>query len=57
MASASLPRSRAGRNTLTWNGKAGKKAAAPGADRVVVAALGADGQRAQDGVPLTVKRR
>jgi hypothetical protein len=48
--------SRAGSNTIRWNGKAGKKAAAAGAYTLTLSALGTDGQKATTTVSLKLKR-
>ena len=48
--------SKAGANTIRWNGKAGKKAAAAGAYKLVLSAVGADGQKATTSVALKLKR-
>jgi hypothetical protein len=49
-------RATVGRNRLTWNGKAGKKAAAPGSYALRVLATGGDGQAASDAGKLTLAR-
>jgi hypothetical protein len=47
--------SKAGANTIKWNGKAGKKAAAAGAYKLTLSALGTDGQKATTTVSLKLK--
>jgi hypothetical protein len=47
--------SKAGANTIRWNGKAGKKAAAAGAYKLTLSALGTDGQKATTTVSLKLK--
>jgi hypothetical protein len=47
--------SKAGANTIKWNGKAGKKAAAAGAYKLTLSALGTDGQKAATTVSLKLK--
>jgi hypothetical protein len=49
--------SKAGANSLRWNGKAGKKAAATGSYKLVVTAVSTDGQTATTTVALKLKRR
>jgi hypothetical protein len=49
--------SRAGSNAVRWNGRIGNARSTPGAYRLVVKAIGADGQTATAAVALTVKRR
>jgi hypothetical protein len=48
--------SKAGVNTIRWNGKAGKKAAAVGAYKLTLSAVGTDGQKAATTVSLNLKR-
>ncbi|WP_053226494.1 collagen-like protein [Solirubrobacter soli] len=47
---------KAGANTIKWNGKAGKKAAAAGAYTLTLIAVGADGQTAKTSVALKLTR-
>ncbi|MDA0163728.1 collagen-like protein [Solirubrobacter ginsenosidimutans] len=47
--------SKAGANTIKWNGKAGKKAAAAGAYKLTLSAQGTDGQKATTTVSLKLK--
>ncbi|HEY6889434.1 MAG TPA: right-handed parallel beta-helix repeat-containing protein [Solirubrobacter sp.] len=47
--------SKAGANTIKWNGKAGRKAAAAGAYKLTLSALGTDGQKATTIVSLKLK--
>lgn len=48
--------SKAGANTIRWNGKAGKKKAAAGTYRLTLSAVGADGQKATTTVALKLTR-
>jgi hypothetical protein len=48
--------SKAGANTIKWNGKAGKKAVAAGAYKLTLSAVGTDGQTATTTVALKLKR-
>jgi hypothetical protein len=47
--------SRAGANTIKWNGKAGSKKAAAGAYKLLLSAVGTDGQTATTTVALKLK--
>ena len=47
---------RTGRNTIKWNGKAGRKKAAAGKYTLTLSAKAADGQTATSSTKLTVKR-
>jgi hypothetical protein len=47
--------SKAGANTIKWNGKAGKKKAAAGAYKLLLSAVGTDGQTATTTVALKLK--
>ena len=49
--------SKAGANSIRWNGKAGTKVASTGAYKLVVTAVSADGQTATTTVALKLKRR
>ena len=49
--------SKAGANTIRWNGKAGRKAVAAGVYKLTLSAVGSDGQKATTSVGLTLKRR
>jgi hypothetical protein len=48
---------RAGRNTVSWNGRIGRSAAPAGKYRLVLRATGGDGQRAADGSTVRLVRR
>ena len=48
---------RPGRNELRWNGKAGRKAAAPGRYTLALTATSADGQTSTDSGRLTVTKK
>jgi hypothetical protein len=49
--------SRAGSNSVRWNGRVGKARSTAGAYRLTLEAVGADGQTATRSIELTVKRR
>jgi hypothetical protein len=48
--------SKAGANTIRWNGKSGKKKAAAGAYKLTLSAVGTDGQTATTTVALKLRR-
>ncbi len=50
-------KARSGRNTITWNGRKGKKAAAPGAYQLSLRAAAGDGQTARTTVALKLVAR
>jgi hypothetical protein len=49
--------SRAGPNSVRWNGRVGTARSTAGAYRLVLKAIGPDGQTATATIALTVKRR
>jgi len=50
-------KAKAGRNTIRWNGRAGRKAASPGKYTLKLRVTSADAQTARDNAALTIKRK